>query len=305
MKLETILSNHHKNLAIIIGNGINLHDNNGARSWEDLLVSLQKIINGNSNKIPEHLSLTEFYDLLDLSQSSSFEPRESLQKGFANLMKEWEPGQHHKNIVRWCESKNVPILTTNFENTLGKAVNCKKSKRIKYGKFTDYYPWSTYYAPSHIENPESDFAIWHINGMQKHYRSIRLGLGHYMGSVSRARNWLHGGKEDSLFYGKNQNRWRGHKSWLQCIFNNDLLIFGLGLGTQEVFLRWLFIERAKYFKKFPDRKKRAWFIEKSDSKHTDHWRAKKFFLEGVGVSTIQVKTHSEIYANKQWKQINR
>lgn len=45
--------------------------------------------------------------------------------------------------------------------------------------------------------------------------------------------------------------WDGAASWLHIVFNSPLLIFGLGLEENEVFFRWLLIERARYFKKFP------------------------------------------------------
>lgn len=301
MNFETVLSTQHKNLALIIGNGINRHQNtDGGRSWWGLLNSLQAMHGNQGDTIPDLLSLTEFYDLLDINKLHDPKSKVSLQKGFSDLMQDWQPGEHHKKIAKWSKSKNVPILTTNFENTLGKAAQCEKVKRIKGTKFTDFYPWSSYYSSKEISDPASAFAIWHINGMQHYYRSIRLGLGHYMGSVARARDWIHGGKENSLFYGKDQNVWRGSQSWIHCIFNNDLLIFGLGLDTQEVFLRWLFIERAKYFKKFPDRKKQAWYVETRDPNKPQEWAAKKFFLEGVGIETIVTETHAEIYTSPEW-----
>jgi len=301
MKLEKILSSKNQNLALIIGNGINRHNSvNAGRSWSELLNTLQINQGNKKEEVPELLSLTEFYDLLDLQQVTKSSSRESLQKGFSSLIQEWQPGKHHQKIVEWSKSKNIPILTTNFENTLGKAGGCKKVQRVHGSKFTDFYPWSSYYSSYEVLDPASNFAIWHINGMQRYHRSIRLGLGHYMGSVARARDWMHGGKEDSLFYGKDQRGWKGSKSWLHCIFNNDLLIFGLELDAQEVFLRWLFIERAKYFKKFPERRKEAWFVETRNPDRHDEWKAKKFFLEGVGITPIETQSYAEIYTMKQW-----
>ena len=81
-----------------------------------------------------------------------------------------------------------------------------------------------------------------------------------MRSVERARKWIHKGNEDTLFTGKDQEDWRGAKSWLHVIFNNPIAIFGLTLNKDEIFLRWLLIERAKYFAEFPERYREAWYI---------------------------------------------
>ena len=80
-----------------------------------------------------------------------------------------------------------------------------------------------------------------------------------MGSVGRARAWLHRGGDRRLFSGKSPDNWLGKNTWVHIIFNSPLLIFGLALEENEVFLRWLLIERARYFKKFPDRRKKAWY----------------------------------------------
>ena len=127
--------------------------------------------------------------------------------------------------------------------------------------------------------------------MQKYHRSIRLGLTHYMGSVARARKWLHRGNERSLFSGKNQKQWIGADTWLHIMFNKPIAIFGLSLGQTEVFLRWLLIERAKYFSKFPDRRKEAWYI------YTDNKPAsgKLMFFKYLGITPVQANSYKELY----------
>jgi len=117
-----------------------------------------------------------------------------------------------------------------------------------------------------------------------------------MGSVERARKWLHKGEEDRLFSGKNHSLWQGHNTWLHVVFNSPLLIFGLKLEENEVFLRWLLIERARYFKKFPDRKKSAWYVRKSDDKDD----GKFFFLKGVGIELVTVDSYNQIYGQNVW-----
>lgn len=73
-------------------------------------------------------------------------------------------------------------------------------------------------------------------------------------------------------------------------------IFGLSLEENEVFFRWLLIERARYFKKFPKRKKDAWYVY-AGKKNGD---GKQFFLEGVGVKPIHVDSYDKIYGESVW-----
>ena len=114
-----------------------------------------------------------------------------------------------------------------------------------------------------------------------------------MGSVERARNLLHKREDEVLFTGKNNTQWKGYKTWLHIIFNKSLFVFGLGLEENELFLRWILIERIKYFKKFPDRKHKGWYINRRSNNETD--QGKKFFLERVGFEVIDVDNYAEIY----------
>ena len=66
---------------------------------------------------------------------------------------------------------------------------------------------------------------------------------------------------------------------------------GLELNTTEVFLRWLLIERAKYFRKFPERSKSAFFVYSGD----DVSKGQRLFLESVGFKLVKETTYDDIY----------
>lgn len=117
-----------------------------------------------------------------------------------------------------------------------------------------------------------------------------------MGSVHRARNWLHKGREGRLFSGKNPETWGGAASWLHIVFNKPLILFGLGLEENEVFLRWLLIERARYFRKFPKRRKEAWYVYAG----THSNEGKEFFLKGVDITLLHISSYDEIYGQNTW-----
>ncbi len=275
--------------ALIIGNGVNLFNAaDGASSWKQLLLELWQSRIGNvDDKALEGISLTEFYDVLDLKMARQ---SKSLQAEFCEGMAHWQSKEHHRNIVQWAKDKKCPILTTNFENTLSDALGLKL-QRLKAYTFTDFYPWGSYYAAKPISDTANEFAIWHINGMQHYKRSIRLGLSDYMGSVERVRPMLHK-SGNRLFSKADFSKWPGRHTWLNPIFQNDLFIFGLGLEVTEVFLRWLLIERAKFFKKFPNQRREAFFIYCNESSLQ---AGQQLFLGSVGIKPIQVTSYDEIY----------
>lgn len=297
MDTKSILRTHKAEIALLIGNGINLYGAaRNTNSWHDLLVKLaQEHLPAKFRTVPHGISLTEFYDILEL-KSNIRPPVKTLQQQFCQLISNWRFYDHHKSIVKWAKEAKAPILTTNFEQVLADAGNCTLH-RAKKGGFTDYYPWESYYGINQIDDPAKDFGIWHVNGMQHYHRSVRLGLTHYMGSVQRARGWLHKGDERRLFSGKNLRIWEGVSSWLHIVFNRPLLILGLSLEENEVFLRWLLIERARYFKKFPDRRKKAWYVCAGE----ENGDGKQFFLEGVGVTPVHVANYDAIYGGSVWK----
>ncbi|GGE93857.1 hypothetical protein SAMN05443634_10644 [Chishuiella changwenlii] len=293
--IKNIIHNNRTDIAFVIGNGINRYPNNpNALSWEDLLIELWHQVSLHTLSIrPEGISTTEFYDILELENVKDL----NLQKKVTNLLTDWEPLTHHQLITEKIADLNAPLLTTNFEDTMSKTINCELFK-IDDTSFTDFYPWSTYHGLEKLESPISGFGIWYINGMINYHRSIRLGLGHYMGSVERARNLIHRGKDGRLYSGKNAELWNGYKTWLHIIFNKSLFIFGLDLGENETFLRWLLIERFRYFKKFPNRKHKGWYLYKRNEKPIS--QGKKFFLERVGFEVIDVEEYEDLYV-KIWE----
>jgi hypothetical protein len=81
------------------------------------------------------------------------------------------------------------------------------------------------------------------------------------------------------------------------VFNKPLVIFGLALEMNEVFVRWLLIERARYFSQFPDRRKSAWYGYWSKNESP----GKLYFLEGVGVESVRADSYDELYGAVTWR----
>lgn len=297
MSFEKVLSRNSGDAALLIGNGINRYNNdNGHNSWEGLLSRVASSCAADMKTAPIGTSITEFYDVLDLKSNAD---SGGLQTQFCKLMSQWQPAEQHTRITAWAARHRAPILTTNYDALLSRASGSIFQRTTTEG-FTDYYPWECFYAPQPIAAPCAGFGIWHINGMEKYHRSVRLGLTHYMGSVHRARTWIHGAKTRRLFNGRNRADWLGAHTWLHIFFSKPLIILGLGLAENEVFLRWLLIERARYFRKFRMREKPAWYIYSHDANDGTE-QGKLFFLESLGVKCVQTASYDQIYACAAWQ----
>jgi len=291
--IKNLLERNKSDIAFIVGNGINRHFNdNNQISWEDLLLDLwDKYLFSTQSSIPDGISFTEFYDILEINNYETINNFNLvLQKDIKENMLKWNGNNEQNIVINKIKNLDAPLLTVNFDDLIPQSMNLDFHK-IQDSKFSDFYPWSCYYSDKQLDNPAEGFGVWYINGMVKYHRSIKLGLSQYMGNVGHARKLIHNNIETISFVGKNQNYWAGYKTWLHIIFNKSLFIFGFELGEQEIFMRWLLIERAKYFRKFPERKHKGWFLVQKNSLSD----GQKLFFHSVGIEVIEVENYQNIY----------
>ena len=300
--VKGIIRENQNDIAFIIGNGIHCQYNDCDISWEELLKVLWKEYVGGECNIPKGTTFTEFYDILELNRfwgSQGVIPQNSEQlirqrnSVKQNVSNKFPPKDAYglQKCIEGIKRLNAPILTTNFDTYISDSVNAtlyKLKPLDNQYKFNDFYPWNMYYSDREINNPLDGFAVWHINGIREYPRSIRLGLSDYMGSVERARKMIQGNSLEEYFTGKNQSYWKGYNTWLHIIFNKSLFIFGLGLEENEVFLRWLLIQRTKYCKMYHKNHK-GWYIGKGITE------GKRFFLEQVGFKVINISDYNTLY----------
>lgn len=296
MTLKQLIESNKDDLAIIVGNGINRYlEQKATLSWDDLLINLWKHFNpGIYSKIPEGITVTEFYDLLDISKSDHSKADYSIQKEVSKLLGQWNYLSHHQQFVRKMEELNIPVLSTNFDLLLPKSLNLKQFFLTSNEGFTDFYPWKMYFGNKILEKPTSGFGLWYINGIIQYPRSIRLGLSHYMGSVEKARAYLHKGK-GRIFNVKNKENWSGEQTWLDIIFKKSICIIGLGLNENEIFLRWLLIERARYFKQFKEHTKKGWYVVSKTENPDNRAAGKVIFLKSMGIELLEEDDYKSIY----------
>ena len=86
---------------------------------------------------------------------------------------------------------------------------------------------------------------------------------------------------------------------MQIVFSKPLLIVGIGLEENETFLRWLLLERARYFKDFESRRQKGWYIYRPDPGNKTEV-GKLYFLKSVGFECVAVSSFDEIYSEPAW-----
>ena len=292
---KKVISNPSNRIAFILGNGINrfAYKDKVDPSWSKLLLDAWDNASFTTvSIIEEGITYTEFYDLLEFES----DPKK-ITHSIINAIKGWGITEYHSSLKEALIRLDKPVLTTNFDMYLeGNQMNKLILDHPTKGKgFTDFYPWNVVYS---LDSKFSihdiyNFGIWHVNGGINYPRSLKFSLTSYTRQSKRALDFLHTKNYDDDFYGKNKSDWRGMNTWLHLIFNCDLFILGLGLDEQETFLRWLLIERMKYFRKFPDRKRKGWYVGIKD----EMTEGKKFFLEKIGFELIQLANYEDIYVN--------
>jgi hypothetical protein len=282
------------NVAFLLGNGINRYnDFSNNRSWEKLLLDLHNRYAKNPLKsFPEKgISCTEFYDLILLDTKKRITKRD-LQREFVNSITNWNHAEHHTKILNQIRAYNAPVLTTNFDDLLPRSINAQKFFTVenRQKEFTDYYPWQCYYSTKPLNEKLDGFSIWFLHGVWEYQRSIKLGLTDYVGNSIKAKEFLPIKKREDLFF-------KGENTWLKPFFTKSLCIIGFGLNEQEMFLRWLLLQRALNFKRniFPATK--SWYITFGEMSE-----GKKIFLQKVGIETVEVKSFKYLYET-MWKEL--
>ncbi len=279
--------------ALFLGNGINRYANLSDSSWDDLLSEIAEKFNVDLTKdqIAE-MSNTEYFDILNLAKPK--DDRENLKAEFCKLMESWVPSTPHERVMGWAKRHQSPVLTVNFDANLSTAAQAEFFKGD--GGFTDFYPWNCYFSDKEITSPSQSFAIWHPHGMQRYKRSVRLGLTDYMGSVSRVRPWLHRGEASlSASHYDKRDEWIGSNTWVDILFKREIVIFGFGFGKDEAFMRWLFVERARFARKYDLPEPTAWYVDAPGKE-----AQRKPFFEAIGLNYITAD-FDEVYAGKAWE----
>lgn len=276
-KLHNIFQNPNQ-WVFLLGNGFNRHAYSFDFSWNGILNRLPSKMRGvvNINAIRNSIkgvdSPIEIFSILcsmlwknNPIGSKSANGVSIATDAFIDVMKDlmnWSPQQYFTDLRKRLVQLNIPVLTTNFDNniegnfkrhylSLDYDISTGTFKKGSHKGFSRFYPWSSYYSDNILSKADEGFAVWHIHGDINLPSSIRLGYSEYGGSITYAHRLLYNIDQPNrkrLNAAPSSPLWAGYNTWLQLFFKRAICIAGLGIGHDELFLRWLIIERYKFLK---------------------------------------------------------
>lgn len=300
-------------LAFLLGNGINKYATNGAcPSWNDLVKLICEETKVDYKAYDDGFTLTEQFDILRNHRSST-ETDANITKHVQELVRELYPAEktYYQFLSERFKDLSAPVLTTNFDTNLEYSLHRQSTpihpSDAKDKLISDIYHWNEYYAdePIAAEDMGRKFSIWHVHGNINQQKTIRLDLSAYMAQVTYTRNFLRNiahlwaVEKDGDGWGMET---RGSSqfvsgyafTWLNIFYNFSICINGLGLSTNETYLRWLLISRYKYQKRVGIHAK-GWYIYSPDDKGVAD--GMKYFLRNVGVEPVMIENLQMRYEN--------
>lgn len=305
LKVEFREAKRQKRFAFVLGNGINRYAfRNDAISWNRLIRDLWKeSLQKNAPDESENLSITEIYDIMCMRQDGEW--KEILKNNQDWICKKISEQPSNDKLQNLLIDLQVPVLTTNYDNSLEKNLKREfvKNNGLYSNGYSETYPINEYFAQNQISSDEdfySNFSVWHINGTINHKKSLRLGTADYMGLLAYTKKYLN---DYANMYNvtKEYKEWgiknkKGEKNkeygftWLNIFYNCSLCINGLGLNSNETFLRWLLISRKKYLDRIGLDAK-GWYI----CSLSDLNDGKKYFLQNVGFKIVVIDDYDIRY----------
>jgi hypothetical protein len=316
--------------ALLLGNGLNNYvyakdKNDKARfSYKDLLADLavemsselkpkdvESILRNDSG-----INYPEFYDTLryrldENDETSNLEKSKRLKMKVQGKIRNIRGGQLHESLVHFAIKERIPILTTNYDTSLlttellsnyTKKTDKTDSDGIRpthkkdVQGYTVYYPWHSYYtnrSEHKIDNPLTEFGVWHIHGFGCYWQSMLIGIEDYYNAIRRFDLALQQ-KRDAEKAG---TQWQYAGSWLDIFLHNDLIILGLSLESQEISLRRLLMKRMQYIRR-NNLQLSTRFIYNSDYVPDKPSAGKRYFFESMGIEVLGVPG-VELY--EQWE----
>lgn len=310
-------------------------------SWDELVI--QTIVDNNElkQKLDERLfkgkgiTNTEKVRLLELAiegRNLSSDIAKSIRKYYDLKDEMWGKALKDEKKCFRCDllgnaiRQGNHILTINFDNNIeGFVKNIKNADcSIQYvecqdktnSKFTNAHPlygWNRFSTfnkkvPLLAANESTDTAkippgIWHIHGWagtnEKSQKgaSIKLSFQKYCACISRIKQL---GDYNKLL------EWKGRNTWLNLFLNRPLIIAGLGLPQEEIFLRYLFLLKYKLEQKKADQQDNtllnSYYLTLQKKEATQDSQPDGCdFLRALGVNIVEFDSYADLYNHQLWK----
>jgi hypothetical protein len=249
---------------LLLGNGINLLDDDQSVSWGTLLRELKKqcllddLDLGNDFK-PFPLAFEEMLHRVKGNDNLAVKARR-LKESINNILKEQMTGksgfnEYHKKIML---SNVDEILTTNYDYGLEKSVLPDFENRKR--ELANYRMEIRHSQRRAYSIPGVKKRVWHIHGelddsrnltqgsINYHQQSVMIGYEHYAICLEKIQEEIRGKggiqkPENQSLALRIKNGYTGIY-WIDYFFTNDIYMLGFGLDFSENHLWWLINLRA-------------------------------------------------------------
>lgn len=292
-------------------------------SWQTILrvICEKRKIDINLNKqcdlsFPEIASLVDLHDNNIASTShktGSRSAKRNIKQELCSLTKKMEPGDAHNAFIQYIKRLDIPVITTNFDMLLSRDMErvTLEFEDKSFFRANKAYLWNICYkenksnvTPSNYREVMEGFGVWHIHGNVDFPASIKIGLEDYVNAVATVKTMISGtpkkGDPKVPLYQFRPAEWVGRNTLLDLFFHRDLIFLGLSLETQEVFLRWLIMQRSKYLRSLVSKtaypKRRAWYVYVDRCK-LNPLTPKGQLLKACGVELVPADKYLDIYRN--------
>ena len=289
--------------AFLIGNGINLA--HGGKDWKSLLKSVIDETLGAGSYLAdaigkEGITNTEIQNIIPLEYNRKKGKNISVDELMEIVCSNVEEINYESSSVtflNWIQNAKCDILTTNFDLNIeqylwGSHRTIQSVNKNKSYTSSSSYPWDKFYRNNQDKSQENGCRVWHIHGDILHQKSIILSINRYMHAVKQAIKILYN-QIDSP-------DWCGSNTWLDIFFKKPLVIVGLKLDPQELFLRWLLIQRATRMtgRNLPP----SFYLTRGDLLKEAPGKLK--FLNFLGIEVIQFPQNS-LYNHPIWERYSK
>ncbi|MCQ2600794.1 MAG: hypothetical protein MJ184_05480 [Treponema sp.] len=338
--------------AVLLGNGIN-YVKDFELSWTELLESVFQENDPDIFKIPargkkkfnlDGLTYPEIAELAELKYKELSEKdrnKNSVKKQICKKIhdhdlniRNYNKRSQQEQLVKNCETLNIPILTTNYDHnllfdyieTVKQPYLSSKVEEINWifrtnreeksisnndkAKLFNAYFRKNKFPTKRPFDIRKKFAIWPIHGTKRYASSICINNIDYARKISDIHKRMSSKKD---IYLQNED-WEGKYSWINIFLNNDLIILGLGLTRDETDLRWLLVERYIYqnwIKRHYPRKKQSRTIylyaerkDKKTKKVKPLDSGTKCFFDSLGIDCVKIPD-SQMYKFEYLKEFKK
>lgn len=307
---------------LVLGNGLNISAGVFSKGWPGLLEKIGSNLFGDAfldyvddfyRLMDAKMPLTEVYDWLLIKheeKTEKFSDKKTINPLISKLVydeskKISKEGEDKiRSVVEYCKSKDMPILTTNYDQLLlpaneiygkgcckkisGEEVSFQKPRWIGGLGHSKSYPINAYYKDIEFENLnklEEEFAIWHINGIACFPESIRLNSRDYCYYAHRLNGKIN---EKNILPKKQEDLNRDCLSFVDILFRGNLIFAGMSLEPQETIMRWLLCERKRFYLHNKLEMPKSVFLRYHRTKRDQINYENEMYLNALGIETVDM-----------------